>query len=119
VLNAITDPNATCGRRERPIKGVGGVATQRDAARRGVLDDHARDPRVFARPPRRHGHQRRVDVQEIVERQLLTVELLQVANTRLVSHVERGPLVEGSRRSATPAGAEHETQGRWQRLLRA
>ena len=107
--------------RERTVEGVRGVATQRDSAWRRVLDDHARDPCVLAPPglPRRHGHHCRVDVQEIIERQLLAVELLQVANARLVGHVERGPLVRVFAVAQRLLPLEHETHGWRQRLLRS
>src|SRR5437870_5817818 len=66
-----------------------GRAPERDAARRGVLDDGAGDA-VGPRGDRGDGG---VHVEQIVERQLLAVQLPQVADAGLVRGVERGPLV--------------------------
>ncbi len=56
-----------------------------------MLDDRAHRP---VRPaPRGHGHERRVHVQQVIERQLLAVELLQFADARLLGGVQRRGLV--------------------------
>src|SRR2546425_674096 len=75
--------------RERALVRLCGRAPERDAARRGVLDDGAGDA-VGPRGDRGDGG---VHVEQIVERQLLAVQLPQVADAGLVRGVERGPLV--------------------------
>ena len=56
-----------------------------------MLDDRAR--RAVRTVPRRHGAERGVHVEEIVERQLLAVQLLELADAGLVRGVERRGLV--------------------------
>ena len=70
-----------------------------------MLDDHAGDAL-----PRRHRHHRGVDVQEIVERQLLPVELLHVSQARLVSHVQRRALMRVLAVAQRLLPLEHEAQ---------
>ena len=57
-----------------------------------MLDDDAGGARVLALPGRDR-HDRGVDVEQIVERQLLAVELMHVLDAGLARDIQRGALV--------------------------
>src|SRR6266702_2347997 len=83
--------SADCSGRERALVRLGGGAAQGAAARGGVLDDRAR--RAVRPAPRCDGEPGGVHVEQVIERQLLAVQLLQVADPRLVGGVQRRGLV--------------------------
>ena len=78
-------------RRECALVCCGRDRAQGDAARGGVFDDGAR--RAVGAAPRRHRRERGVHVEQVVERELLAVQLLHVADAGLVDGVQRRRLV--------------------------
>jgi len=110
-----TECRRAVGRERAPIR-VGGVPAQRDAAGRRVLDDDASGARVLILP-RRHRHDRGVDIQQVVERQLLAVQLMHVADAGFVRHVQRGALVRILAVAQRLLPLHHDAQRRRQRLL--
>ncbi len=98
---------------ERPGIRVGRRRPQGNAARRRVLDDragHALGPRLH----RGHGG---IDVEQIVERQLFPMQLLQIPQPRLVGDVQGGALMRILPVAQRLRAVQHECESRRESVL--